>query len=134
MDMSAVYYEMLISVDNVDNQLKWYQPLDIIGMYFYAGDKGYFESQYELFYKGEGSEVVDKETYLQNPEKYFLPFDEKMYTKVSFQGFEQDENGNWPGVATLTVDTELFPELPSERKFHMYWTENGWRVKFNPFE
>ncbi|MCG7346568.1 hypothetical protein MHZ92_20920 [Sporosarcina sp. ACRSL] len=134
MDMSAFYYEGLVSVDNVDSHLRWIQPLEIIGMYFYAGEKGFFETQYELFYKGDGSEVVDKETYVQNPEKYFLPFDEKMYTKISFQGFEQDENGNWPGIATLTVDTELYPGLPSERKFHMLWTEDGWRVKFKPFE
>ena len=134
MGMSDYYYEGLISTDNVDSYLRWSQPLEIIGMYFYAGGKGFFETQYELFFEGEGSEIVDKETYIQNPENYFPPFDEKMYKKVSFQGLEQDEKGNWPGVATLTVDTELYPELPSERKFHMYWTEHGWRVKFNPFE
>ena len=76
-----------------------------------------------------------RKTYLENPRKVLLPhIHEAMYTKASFQGQEQDENGNWPGIATLTVDTELYPELPSERKFHMYWTEHGWRVKFNPFE
>jgi len=134
MNMSAFYYEGLIGTDNADSYLRWSQPLDVLGMYFYAGSKGFYETQYELFFQGEGSEVVDKETYLENPEKYFPPYDEKMYKKVSFQGLEQDENGNWPGIATLTVDTKMFPDLPSERKFHMYWTEDGWRVKFNPFE
>ncbi|MFS0688929.1 hypothetical protein AB1K89_06775 [Sporosarcina sp. 179-K 8C2 HS] len=134
MSMSAFYYEGIVSVDDTAGYLRWVQPLDILAMYFYAGDKGFYEMQYELFYQGGGSEVVDKETYLQNPEKYFLPYDDKMYKKVSFQGLEQDKNGNWPGIATLTVDTELYPDLPSERKFHMYWTEDGWRVKFNPFE
>ncbi|MCM3711572.1 hypothetical protein [Sporosarcina luteola] len=128
MDMSAFNYEILIGTDNVDNSL------DVLGLYFYAGSNGFYEKQYELFYQGVGSEVVDKETYLENPKKYFLPYDDKMYRKASFQGLEQDEDGNWPGIATLTVDTELFPDLPSERKFHMVWTEDGWRVKFNPLE
>ncbi|MCM3639210.1 hypothetical protein M3152_16035 [Sporosarcina luteola] len=134
MDMSAFNYELLIGTDNVDNYLRWSQPLDVLGLYFYAGNNGFYEKQYELFYQGVDSEVVDKETYLENPEKYFLPYDDKMYRKASFQGLEQDEGGNWPGIATLTVDTELFPDLPSERKFHMVWTEDGWRVKFNPLE
>ncbi|MGN7387364.1 hypothetical protein [Sporosarcina sp. SAFN-015] len=134
MSMSAFYYEGMVSTDDIEGYLRWSQPLDILAMYFYAGDKGFYEMQYELFYQGEGSEVVDKETYLENPEKYSPPFDEQMYKKVSFQGLEQDDNGNWPGIATLTVDTKIFPDLPSERTFHMYWTEDGWRVKFNPFE
>jgi hypothetical protein len=115
-------------------ELSWREPWEIVGMYFYAGKIGDFETQYELFYHGEDSDAVDKETFLKNPEKYFLPYDDKMYKKVSFQGMEQDENGNWPGIATLTVDTKMFPDLPSERQFHMYWTEDGWRVKFNPLE
>lgn len=134
MGMSDYYYEGLVSTDDVGGYLRWHQPLDILGMYFYAGSKGFYEMQYELYYRGEGSEVVDKETYLENPEKYFLHYDDKMYKKASFQGLEQDEDGNWPGIATLTVDNELYPEQPSERKFYMYWTEDGWRVKFNPFE
>lgn len=134
MSMSAFYYEGMVSTDDIEGYLRWSQPLDILAMYFYAGDKGFYEMQYELFYQGEGSEVVDKEKYLENPENYSPPFDEQMYKKVSFQGLEQDDNGNWPGIVTLTVDRELYPELPSDRTFHMYWTEDGWRVKFNPFE
>ena len=106
----------------------------MLGSYFYAGEIGDYDTQYELFYQGEGADIVSKEAYLEDPQKYFFPYSEAMYKKASFQGQEQDENGNWPGIATLTVDTELYPELPSERKFHMFWTEDGWRVKFNPFE
>ncbi|MCM3745475.1 hypothetical protein M3193_15210 [Sporosarcina luteola] len=134
MSMSAFHYEGLIGQDRVDSYLRYSQPLEVLGLYFYAGSKDFYEIQYELFYQGEGSEAVDKETYLKKPEKYFLPYDDKMYKKASFQGQEQDKDGNWPGMATLTVDTDLYPDLPSERKFHMYWTEDGWRVKFNPFE
>ncbi len=134
MSMSAFYYEGLIGTDNVDSYLRWSQPLDVLGMYFYAGSEGFYETQYELFYQGEGTDVVDKETFLANPESYFLPYDDKMYKKASFQGLERDEDGNWPGIATLTVDAELYPDLPPERKFHMYWGKDGWRVKFNPLE
>lgn len=134
MAMSDYYYEGLISTDDVESYLRWNEPLEILGMYFYAGEIGNYAMQYELFYQGDAADIVSKEAFLENPQNYFLPYSEAMYKKVSFQGQEQDENGNWPGIATLTVDTELFPELPSERKFHMFWNKDGWRVKFNPFD
>ncbi|MDN4609088.1 hypothetical protein [Sporosarcina highlanderae] len=127
------------SVNLPDFEMKYLRgapPLDIVGVYFYGANRGNYELQYKLFFQGDGSEVVDKETFLENPEKYSQSpsYEDGMYTKASFQGLEQDENGNYQGVATLIVDTELYPELPSEMKFHMIWTEEGWRVKFNPFE
>lgn len=134
MSMSAYYYEGLVSTDDIGSYLRWSDALEILGMYFYAGSKEFYGMQYELFYQAEEAEVVDRETYVDNAEKYFLPYDENMYQKVSFQGLEQDENGNWPGIATLTVNTELYPDLPPERKFHMFWGKDGWRVKFNPLE
>ncbi|MDW0117612.1 hypothetical protein QTL97_11745 [Sporosarcina thermotolerans] len=127
------------SINNPNYDMKYLNgigALDMVGAYFYALSRGNYEVQYKLFFQGEGSEIVEKETYLENPEKYSQspPYEDGMYVKASFQGLEQDENGNWPGVATLTVDTELYPNLPSEMKLHMFWTEEGWRVKFNPFE
>lgn len=127
------------SMNNPNYEMKYLNgvpALDIVGAYFYALSRGNYEVQYKLFFQGEGSEIVDKETYLENPEKYSQspPYEDGMYISASFQGLEQDEKGNWPGVATLIVDTEKYPNLPSEMKFHMIWTEEGWRVKFNPFQ
>ena len=47
---------------------------------------------------------------------------------------EQDENGNWPGVATLTVNLEKNPSEEPVKNIQMMWTENGWRILFDPME
>lgn len=132
LDIGSYYYEGFKNGSDLTGS--YIQPLEVLGSYFYAGEIGDYSTQYEMFYQGEGADIVSKADYLDDPQKYFFPYSEAMYKEASFQGQEQDEAGNWPGIATLTVDTELYPDLPSERKFHMYWTEDGWRVKFNPFE
>lgn len=108
------------------------QALTIMGIYFHAGAQKDYETQYELFYKGKG--LMEKEKFLKDAANYFEPYSEDMYLTMSFQGLEQDSDGNWPGVATLTVNTDLYPDLPAKREFHMFWTEDGWRVKFQPFK
>ncbi|MFC5602179.1 hypothetical protein [Sporosarcina koreensis] len=136
LDFGEYTYRAVNMPDYDMKYLNGVSALDMVGAYFYSLSRGNYEVQYKLFFQGNGSEAVDMETYLENPEKYSQspPYEDGMYKRASFQGLEQDENGNWPGVATLTVDTELYPDLPSELKFHMIWTEDGWRVKFNPFE
>lgn len=132
----AMLYEGLNSTDDIDSYLRWQEPLNIIYMFLYAGKMKDFETQYEMYYQGEGSTVVEKETYVKNPEKYFAPqFDNQLFKTVSFKGQKYDEKGGfYPGVATFTVNKEKYPDEQSTMEFHMIWTEDGWRVKFNPFE
>ena len=41
--------------------LSWREPLDILGMYFYAGEIGDYATQYEMFYPRGGFGHCDKE-------------------------------------------------------------------------
>ena len=59
---------------------------------------------------------------------------EDLFKTISFKGMEQDKDGNWPGVATLTVNHEKNPGEETEKSFKVMWTEHGWRVVFNPME
>lgn len=108
------------------------QALTVMGAYLQAWGEKDYETQYELYFKGAG--LIEKEKYLKDAANYSTPYSEDMYTTMSFQALEQDSDGNWPGVATLTVDTDLYPNLPAKREFQMFWSEDGWRVKFQPFK
>lgn len=108
------------------------QALTVMGVYLHALDKKDYETQYELYYKGAG--LMEKEKYVKETAEDAIPYSEDMYTTMSFQAMDQDSDGNWPGVATLTVDTDIYPEHPEKREFRMFWTEDGWRVKYQPFK
>ncbi len=119
---------------NTKNPMGGQEALTIVGLYFYAGEIGDYATQYELFFQGEGYPIVDKDTYVKEAPSYFLPYSEAMYTTMSFKGQEQDDNGNWRGIAKLTVDTEKFPDEKPVKDFQMVWTEEGWRVLFMPMK
>ena len=57
---------------------------------------------------------------------------EDLFETISFKANEIDDNGDWTGVATLTVDLEKNPGEEPIKNIHMMWTENGWRVIYNP--
>ena len=59
---------------------------------------------------------------------------EDMFKTISFKGKEQDEDGNWPGVVTLTVNREKNPGDEQMKSFRMMWTKQGWRIMFNPMQ
>lgn len=108
------------------------QALTVMSLYLHAGALEDYETQYALFYHEDGSELIEKEKFVQDGERYSQPYQEDMYTSMSFKGLEEDSDGNWPGIATFMVNQELYPNLPAKQEFQMMWTEDGWRVKFQP--
>jgi hypothetical protein len=105
-------------------------PIDVIATYFLAAQKGDRDTQYAFYYQGDESKVIEKEQYLKissgNPQMEM----DSLYSTISFKGLEQDKNGNWPGVATLTVNQEKNPTNESIVEINMMWTENGWRIVY----
>ena len=57
-----------------------------------------------------------------------------LFKSISFNGQQQDENGNWPGNARLPVHIEGNPNEEPERKLSMIWQDNVWYVLYNPTE
>ena len=55
-------YEYFVSNRNPVS-LYGLNAIDIVGLYFYAGERGDFDTQYDLFYYGEDSQVVPREQY-----------------------------------------------------------------------
>ena len=109
--------------------------IEIVGLYFYAGALGDFETQYSLYYQGPGSNVIEKEQYVKESMAKGPQLEiEDLFKTISFKGMEQDTNGNWPGVATLTVNDEKNPGEEAKKSFKVIWTEHGWRVVYNPME
>ncbi|QUW23231.1 sigma-70 family RNA polymerase sigma factor [Sporosarcina sp. Marseille-Q4063] len=120
------YFTESKSFDEID----YMTPIDIIATYFHAGQQGDFETQYAFYYQGDGTTVIDKEQYLKKPNIYFPMNMENLYKTISFKGLEQDGNGNWPGIATLTVNEETNPSNESIVEINMMWTKHGWRIVY----
>ena len=116
------------------SSLSHYDPIAIVQLYFYIGELGDFETQYELFYQGEHSNVISKEQYLKDVSEGPQWNMKDMYNTIAFKGQPRDENGNWPGVATLTVNMENNPEAAPVQTIDMTWTRLGWRINYNPAE
>jgi DNA-directed RNA polymerase specialized sigma24 family protein len=112
------------------DEINYMTPIDIIATYFYAAQRGDLETQYAFYYQGDGTNVIEKEQYLEKPSINRPTNMENLYKTISFKGLEQDENGNWPGVATLTVNQEKNPTNESIVEINMMWTENGWRIVY----
>lgn len=111
------------------------QPgVDILRIFLYAGELEDYEMQYALYFQGEGSQGIEREKYLKEAAKNPQGKMEDLFKTISFKGNEQDENGNWTGLATLTVDVEKNPSEEPIKNIQMMWTKNGWRVMFNPME
>ena len=115
-------------------QFRGHQAIDVVRLFYYAAEQGDYGTQYELYYQGEGSQLIEKEQYVKeaakNPEKKM----EDLFTTISFKANEQDENGDWTGVAALTVNLEENPDEEPKRDIKMIWTENGWRVIYEATE
>ena len=112
------------------DEINYMTPIDIIATYFYAAHRGDLETQYIFYYQGDGTTVIEKEQYLKKSNVYLPLQMEDLYKTISFKGLEQDENGNWPGVATLTVNPETNPSKESTLEINMMWTKNGWRIVY----
>lgn len=106
------------------------QALTVMSLYLYAGSLQDYETQYALLYR-DTVNSIEKTAFVENGDSYTLPYAEDMYTSMSFKGLEEDQDGNWPGIATFTVNQEKYPQMPAAQEFHMLWTEDGWRVNFN---
>ena len=107
---------------------------NLVGLYFYAAELGDFETQYALYFLDENYPVIEKEQYLVEASLVPQWKMEDMFKTISFKGKEQDENGNWPGVVTLTVNQEKNPGGAQIKSFQMMWTKQGWRIMFNPMQ
>lgn len=105
--------------------------LTIMSLYLYAGSLQDYETQYALIYQEFGADLIEKSAFVENGDRYKFPYAEDMYTSMSFKGLEEDQDGNWPGVATFTINQEKYPKLPAAQQFHMLWTDDGWRVNVN---
>ena len=101
----------------------------IIAAYFYAAEQGDFDTQYALYVQDEKTNMISKEQYLDKvsgaPQEKF----EDLFTSIAFEGLEQDEDGNWPGIATLVVNNPKSNE-PQVKEINMMWTKFGWRVLY----
>lgn len=118
--------------DNAQNL--WYSAVDIVRLFYYAAEVEDYETQYALYYQGKDSQVIEKEQYLKDAGKNPQGKMEDLFETISFKANEQDGNGNWTGVATLTVDLDKNPGEEPIKEIQMMWTENGWRVIYNPME
>ena len=107
---------------------------NIVGLYLYAAELEDYETQYALYFLDENYSVIEKEQYLIEASLAPQWKMEDMFETIAFTGKEQDENGNWPGVATLTVNLEKNPSEEPVKSIQMMWTENGWRILFDPME
>ncbi|MFJ7935763.1 hypothetical protein [Sporosarcina sp. NPDC096371] len=107
----------------------------IVGLYFYAGEIGDYETQYSLYVQGEFGPPVDKETFIKEAAlSPSIKFDE-MYTSISFKANEQQgEDGNWSGLATLTLHPEHDPNNSKTQYFSMTQTGSSWRVNYLPMQ
>jgi hypothetical protein len=112
------------------DEINYMTPIDIIATYYHAAHRGDHETQYAFYYQGDGTAVIDKEQYLTKPSRNAPTNMENLYKTIAFKGLEQDENGNWPGVATLTVNQEKNPTNESIVEINMMWTKNGWRIVY----
>ena len=69
---------------------------------------------------------VNKEEFLKQSENAPHYKMEDLFTSISFNAEEQDENGNWPGVATLTDNQEE----ASTQRLRMMWKNKVWYVNY----
>ena len=115
-------------------ELQWLSASDVVGFYFIAAELGDFETQYALYFQDENYPIIEKEQYLKEASAVPQRKMEDMFKTISFKGKEQDENGNWPGVVTLTVNQEKNPGDEQMKSFRMMWTKQGWRIMFNPMK
>lgn len=96
----------------------------VVGLYLYAGGLRDYETQYALLWKGKNLDGVNKEEFLKQLENA-LPYKmEELFASISFNAEEQDENGDWMGVVTLTDNNEE----GSTQNLKMMWKESVWRV------
>ena len=112
------------------DEINYMTPIDIIATYFYAANRGDLETQYIFYYQGDGTKVIEKEQYFKKSNVNSPMQMEDLYKTISFKGLEQDENGNWPGIATLTVNKEMNPSKELIVEINMMWTKNGWRIVY----
>jgi len=119
------YYYGYFKDSMTHNDLAYLSPIDVIAAYFYAAEQGDFDTQYTLYYQDEKTNLIDKEEYLEKVSEEPQGKFEDMFTSFSFEGLDQDEDGNWPGVATLIESNET-----QVKEINMMWTENGWRVMY----
>lgn len=115
-------------------QFRGHQAIDVVRLFYYAAERGDYGTQYALYYQGEGSQLIEKEQYVKEAAKKPKRKMEDLFKTISFKGNEQDENGDWMGVATLTVNLEENPGEEPKKDIQMIWTENGWRVMFDVTE
>ncbi|MFD1927572.1 RNA polymerase sigma factor [Sporosarcina siberiensis] len=119
-----------VSMDHYPLMMEGSRAIDIIGIYLYAGEIGDYQAQYGLFVQDEHADTIELEVYIEQMSSFEPKNMENHYSKISFTGLEQDENGQWPGVATLTSNLEENPEAEPEITIPMRWTEEGWRIVY----
>ncbi|MCZ2260441.1 RNA polymerase sigma factor [Sporosarcina sp. G11-34] len=115
-------------------QSRWYSAVDIVRLFYYAAEVEDYETQYALYYQGKDSQIIEKERFLTDAGKNSGRKMEDLFETISFKANELDDNGNWTGVATLTVDLEKNPGEEPVRAIQMMWTDNGWRVIYDPMD
>ncbi|MBO1910231.1 hypothetical protein J4G37_36295, partial [Microvirga sp. 3-52] len=128
-ELISYRYDYIAESKSFD-EMNYMTPIDIIATYFYAAQRGDVETQYAFYYQGDGTEVIEKDQYIKKPSRNIPTNMENLYKKISFKGLEQDQNGNWPGIATLTVNQETNPSKESIVEINMMWTKNGWRIVY----
>ncbi|WP_438312135.1 RNA polymerase sigma factor [Sporosarcina sp. FA9] len=106
------------------------RAIDIIGVYLYAGEIGDYQAQYALFIQDDHTDTIELEDYVEHMSSNEPKNMENHFSKISFKGLEQDENGHWPGVATLTSNLDENPDAKPEITIPMKWTEDGWRIVY----
>jgi len=112
-------------------QSRWYSAIDIVRLFYYAAELEDYETQYALYYQGKDSEIIEKEQFLKETGENSKRKMEDLFETISFKANELDDNGNWTGVATLTVDLDKNPGEEPVKVIQMMWTDNGWRVIYD---
>ena len=106
---------------------------EIVGLYYYTEQLEDFETQYELYIKGDKHLTISKEEFLSA--EHPTPIEvTKLFTHIRFEEREvTNSKEDRSGVAYLTVHPD---QLEGERDFmlgfQLIHTENGWRAAFMP--
>lgn len=126
----AEHFYGAVSMDQYPLMLQGSRAIDIIGIYLYAGEIGDYQAQYALFVQDEQTDTIELEDYVEHMSSYEPKIMQNHFSKIAFEGLEQDENGQWPGVVTLTSNLEENPDAEPEITIPMRWTEDGWRIVY----
>lgn len=115
--------------------LRGTRAVTIAGVYYYAGEVGDYDTQYELYFQGENHHSVERDVYIKEAAMSQAIKFEDEYKSITFKADEQqDIDGNWNGLATLIRNPEKDTVSDNKHFFPMKWTENGWRVNFMPLQ